>query len=111
LGRGALGMRRLPSFLSPVSLTVSVVVLVGLFGTVFAVRASTFGVSSGAVYLSQMCFHLSQPSLEIAVRCSTIAQSTDFQVLDDVVNYGISVLLYAFHVAWVGQSVFGAVNP
>ena len=111
LGRGALGLRRLPSFLSATSLTMILVAVVAVFGTVFALRASAFGVSSGAVYVSQLCFHLAQPATEISVRCPTLAQASGVQVLDDIVNYGMAVLLYTFHVAWVGESVFTTVNP
>ena len=110
-GRGVLGMRRLPSFLSTTSLVACLVVVVGVFGTVFALRASAFGVSSGAAYVSQLCFHLAQPTTEITARCSTIAYASGWPVLEEIVNYGLSVLLYTFHVAWVGESVFTTVNP
>lgn len=111
LGRGVLGMRRMPRFLNMTSLVASLVVVAVVFGLVFAMRASAFGVSSGAVYVSQLCFHLSQPATEIAVRCGTIAHVSGFQAFDEFVNYAMSVLLYTFHVAWVGESVFTTVNP
>lgn len=111
LGRGAMGLRRLPSFLSMGSVALGLVVVVIVFGTVFALRASAFGVSSGAVYLSQLCFHLAQPTLEISVRCGTIAQSSGIGVIDEIMNYAMAVLLYTFHVAWVGESVFTTINP
>lgn len=111
LGRGALGMRSLPSFLSPAKLALSIFTVAGIFGAVFALRASAFGASSAATYLSQMCVHLSQPTTEIMVRCSTIAQASGFHILDEVLNYGTAVLLYAFHVAWVGNVIIDAPNP
>jgi hypothetical protein len=111
LGRGVLGMRRLPRFLSTTSLVACLVAVAGVFGTVFALRASAFGVSSGATYVSQLCFHLAQPTTEITGRCSTIAYASGFQVIDEILNYGMSVLLYTFHVAWVGESVFTTINP
>ncbi|MBU1538696.1 MAG: hypothetical protein KKC29_09170 [Alphaproteobacteria bacterium] len=111
LGRSVLGMKRLPSFLSPTSLVLGILAVAIVFGAVFALRASAFGVSSGASYVSQLCFHLAQPTTEITVRCSTIAYASGVQAIDDIVNFGMAVLLYTFHVAWVGESVFTTVNP
>lgn len=111
LGRGAIGLPKLPSFLSPAKLAISVVVIGGLFGAVFAMRASAFGASSAAVYLSELCVHLSQPTTEIMIRCPTIARGSSVPIVDDLVNYGTAVFLYAFHVAWVGNVIIDAVNP
>jgi hypothetical protein len=111
LGRGVLGMRHLPGFLGTTSLVACLVAVSVVFGAVFALRASAFGVSSGATYVSQLCFHLAQPSTEITVRCSAIAYASGFSAIEDFVNYGLSVLLYIFHVAWVSESVFTTINP
>lgn len=111
LARGAVGMRRLPGFLTLGRLVFSIFAVCIVFGAVFALRATAFGAASSADYLSQLCFHLSQPTTEIMVQCSSLSSNTGMKIVDEVINYGIGVLLYAFHVAWVGDSVISATNP
>ncbi len=111
LGRGAIGLPRLPSFLTRTRLIVGGLVVVVLFGAIFALRATAFGAASAGDYLSQLCIHLAQPAIEIMTQCYSIPYSSGLEGLDDVANFGTAVLLYAFHVAWVGNVIIVDVNP
>ena len=111
LGRGALGLPRLPSFLSTTRLVIAMGVMILMFGGIFALRAEAFGSVSSAEYLGQLCIHLSQPAIEIMSQCYTMPYMTGVRWLDDVANFGTAVLLYAFHVAWVGDVIITDVNP
>jgi len=111
LGRGAMGMPRLPSFLTKIRLVVGSIVVATLFGGIFALRASAFGAASAGDYLSQLCIHLAQPAIEIMAQCYSIPYSTGIESADEVANFGTAVLLYAFHVAWVGNVIIVDVNP
>lgn len=111
LGRGALGLPRLPSFLTRLRLVIGGIVVVILFGGIFALRATAFGAASAGDYLSQLCIHLAQPAIEIMAQCYSIPYSTGVESIDEVANFGTAVLLYAFHVAWVGNVIIVDVNP
>ena len=111
LGRGAIGLRRLPSFLTRARLIVGGIVVAVLFGAIFALRATAFGAASAGDYLSQLCIHLAQPAIEIMAQCYSIPYSSGLESVDDVSNFGTAVLLYAFHVAWVGNVIIVDVNP
>lgn len=111
LGRGSLGLPRLPSFLNKTRLIAAMAVMILMFGGIFALRAQAFGAVSSAEYLSQLCIHLSQPAIEIMSQCYTMPYITGIVWLDDIANFGTAVLLYAFHVAWVGDVIITDVNP
>lgn len=111
LGRGAMGMPRLPSFLTKLRLIIGGVVVAVIFGGIFALRATAFGAASAGDYLSQLCIHLAQPTIEIMAQCYSIPYSTGIEVVDEVLNFGTAVLLYAFHVAWIGDVIIVDVNP
>jgi len=111
LGRGAIGMARLPSFLTRARLIVGGLLVAILFGAIFALRATAFGAASAGDYLSQLCIHLAQPAIEIMAQCYSIPYSSGLGSVDEVSNYGTAVLLYAFHVAWVGNVIIVDVNP
>ncbi|WP_283419585.1 hypothetical protein [Sphingopyxis sp. Geo48] len=111
LGRGAIGLPRLPSFLTRARLIVGGIVVAILFGAIFALRATAFGAASAGDYLSQLCIHLAQPAIEIMAQCYSIPYSSGLESVDDVSNFGTAVLLYAFHVAWVGNVIIVDVNP
>lgn len=111
LGRGALGMRRLPGFLTTGRLIVGIAVILVIFGMIFALRANAFGAASAGEYLGQLCIHLSQPAIEIMSRCSSVVYVSDAPQIDDFVNYTTAVLLYAFHVSWVGEVIMAEQNP
>jgi hypothetical protein len=111
LGRGAIGLPRLPSFLTRARLIVGGIVVAVLFGAIFALRATAFGAASAGDYLSQLCIHLAQPAIEIMAQCYSIPYSSGLESVDDVSNFGTAVLLYAFHVAWVGNVIIVDVNP
>lgn len=111
LGRGALGLPRLPSFLTRLRLVIGGIVVAILFGGIFALRATAFGAASAGDYLSQLCIHLAQPATEIMAQCYSIPYSTGVDSVDEVANFGTAVLLYAFHVAWVGNVIITDVNP
>jgi len=111
LGRGAMGLPRLPSFLTKIRLVVGSILVASLFGGIFALRASAFGAASAGDYLSQLCIHLAQPAIEIMAQCYSIPYSTGLASVDEVANFGTAVLLYAFHVAWVGNVIIVDVNP
>lgn len=111
LGRGAMGLPRLPSFLTRARLVVGGMVIAVLFGAIFALRATAFGAASAGDYLSQLCIHLAQPAIEIMAQCYSIPYSSGVDSVDKVSNFGTAVLLYAFHVAWVGNVIIVDVNP
>lgn len=111
LGRGALGMPRLPSFLTTGRLVASIAGISVVFGMIFALRANAFGAASAGDYLSQLCIHLSQPAIEIMSQCSTTPIVSGSPSFDDFANYSTAVLLYAFHVAWVGDVIITDQNP
>lgn len=111
LGRGAIGLPRLPSFLTRTRLIVGGLVVAVLFGAIFALRATAFGAASAGDYLSQLCIHLAQPAIEIMAQCYSIPYSSGMESVDNVSNFGTAVLLYAFHVAWVGNVIIVDVNP
>ena len=111
LGRGAVGLPRLPSFLTRARLVIGGVAVALLFGTIFALRASAFGAASSGDYLSQLCIHLAQPAIEIMAQCYSLPYSSGLESVDEVSNFGTAVLLYAFHVAWVGNVIIVDINP
>lgn len=111
LGRGALGMPRLPSFLTTGRLVASIAAISVLFGMIFALRADAFGAANAGDYLSQLCIHLSQPAIEIMSQCSSTPYVSGSKGVDDFANYSTAVLLYAFHVAWVGDVIIADQNP
>lgn len=111
LGRGVLGQPRLPSFLTPGRLAVGLFAIVVLFGFVFAMRATAFGAANSADYLARLCIHLAQPAVEIMSQCFTMPYVSGSERVDELVNYATGILLYAFHVAWVGEVVIVDNNP
>ena len=111
LGRGAMGLPRLPSFLTKLRLIIGGAVVAVIFGGIFALRATAFGAASAGDYLSQLCIHLAQPTIEIMAQCYSIPYSTGVEVIDEILNFGTAVLLYAFHVAWIGDVIIVDVNP
>ncbi|HWW55886.1 MAG TPA: hypothetical protein VN047_03235 [Sphingopyxis sp.] len=111
LGRGAMGLPRLPSFLTRFRLIGGGILIAGLFGGIFALRANAFGAASAGDYLSQLCIHLAQPAIEIMAQCYSIPYSSGLESVDEISNFGTAVLLYAFHVAWVGNVIIADVNP
>ncbi|WP_194953330.1 hypothetical protein [Sphingopyxis solisilvae] len=111
LGRGAIGLPRLPSFLSRLRLIIGGIVVAVVFGGIFALRATAFGAASAGDYLSQLCIHLAQPAIEIMAQCYSIPYSSGVEGVDELANFGTAVLLYAFHVAWVGNVIIVDANP
>lgn len=110
LGRGVMGMRRMPAFLTlgrVVGIGAGIAVLLGL---IFALRADAFGAANAGQYLGQICIHLSQPATEIMAQCSSIVHVGQNPFVNDVFNYATAVVLYAFHVAWVGDVIISAPN-
>ena len=104
-GRGASGLPRLPSFLTPARLLVSLAALMVVFGMIFSLRADAFGVANAGDYLSQLCVHLSQPAIEIMTQCSSTIYNGGSTLINNLTNYATAVILYAFHVAWVSDAV------
>ena len=104
-GRGATGMRRMPSFLTTGRLVASLVAILILFGMIFALRADAFGAANAGDYLSQLCIHLSQPAIEIMSQCSSTIYTGGTAWINDIMNYATAVILYAFHVAWVSDAI------
>lgn len=111
LGRGTSGLPWLPSLLTKTRIIIGGLVVAVLFGAIFALRATAFGAASAGDYLSQLCIHLAQPAIEIMAQCYAIPYSSGVKMLDDIANFGTAVLLYAFHVAWVGNVIIIDVNP
>lgn len=111
LGRGSLGLSKLPSFLSTTRLVAGISGVAVLFGGIFALRAEAFGAANASDYLSQLCVHLAQPAIEILSQCQTISVDTGVNSVDELANFTTAVLLYAFHVAWIGEAIIASVNP
>jgi hypothetical protein len=105
LGRGAVGLPRLPSFLTVGRLVVSLAAILMLFGMIFALRADAFGAADAGDYLSQLCIHLAQPAIEIMSQCPATVRVSRVSWLDGFFNYSTAVLLYAFHVSWVSDAI------
>lgn len=105
MGRKLEGKSVLPSFLNWTRFFVSLAAVLFLFGSIFALRADAFGASSSGNYLSDLCIHLSQPAIEIVTQCAGVVTESKGSWASDLINYFTAVLLYAFHVSWVGEAV------
>lgn len=110
LGRGALGQPRLPNFLTPSRLLFGIVGITFVFGMIFSLRANTFGAQNAADYLNQMCIHLSQPAIEIMMQCPSIVIEAGAESTATFLNYANAIVIYAFHVAWIGESILADRN-
>jgi hypothetical protein len=105
LGRGVTGRPLLPNFLSVRRVFALAILTIFIFGLIFSLRAEAFGAANSAEYLGQLCVHLSQPAPLVMMKCSDAVSSTGIPFLDDFLNYGTAVILYAVHIVWIGDVI------